>query len=264
MVRALRVIASDRRPRIRRRHLRELSSRHPDQGGIYAWTRRAFGRGHGFICGWCLWINNLFYFPALLLFAAANALVVFGDRFSHLAENQLYSVTFVLAALWICVGLNVVGLQTARWLQNVGSIGTWVSASLLITAGAVAVASFGSATSFAPAELIPDDDVLSTVSLWSAMCFAFAWFEITSFIGQEVKDARRTIPQGILIAGLLTTGIYMLGSAAVLVAVPASALAERSGIADAIDIVSQRVGLAGLGGLTGGLLALGALAGTSS
>ena len=51
----------------------ELSSRHPEQGGIYAWARRAFGPAHGFICGWCMWVNNLFYFPALLLFAAANA-----------------------------------------------------------------------------------------------------------------------------------------------------------------------------------------------
>jgi amino acid transporter len=58
--------------------------------------------------------------------------------------------------------------------------------------------------------------------------------------------------------------IYMLGSASVLVAVPASALAERSGIAEAVELVAARVGLAGLGGLTGLLLALGGIAGTSS
>src|SRR5687768_18621844 len=52
--------------------LAELSSRHPQQGGIYAWARRAFGPVHGFVCGWCLWVNNLFYFPALLLFAARS------------------------------------------------------------------------------------------------------------------------------------------------------------------------------------------------
>ena len=50
----------------------ELSSRHPEQGGIYAWVRRAFGPVHGFVCGWCMWVNNLFYFPSLLLFAGAN------------------------------------------------------------------------------------------------------------------------------------------------------------------------------------------------
>src|SRR5918992_712387 len=56
----------------------ELSSRHPEQGGIYAWVRRAFGPLHGFIAGWCLWVNNIFYFPSLLLFGAANFALVLG------------------------------------------------------------------------------------------------------------------------------------------------------------------------------------------
>ena len=53
--------------------LTHLARRHPEQGGIYAWVRRAFGPVHGFVCGWCLWVNNLFYFPSLLLFAAAKS-----------------------------------------------------------------------------------------------------------------------------------------------------------------------------------------------
>ena len=29
----------------------ELATRYPDEGGIYAWTKRAFGEGHGFLRG---------------------------------------------------------------------------------------------------------------------------------------------------------------------------------------------------------------------
>jgi len=244
----------------------ELSSRHPDQGGLYAWTRRAFGPGHGYLCAWCLWVNNLFYFPSLLLFGAANALAMFGPRFASLTESRTYSVLFVLAGLWLCVGLNVVGLRVGKWLQNIGSLGTWVPAALLIGCGAVAFVWFGSATSFAPATLVPSFrvDALGTLGLWSAMCFAFSGFEITAFVGQEVKDARRTIPRGVLLAGLAAAVIYVLGSASVLVAVPAQALQERTGIADAVDLVAGRIGLGALGGLTGGLLALASLAGTAS
>src|SRR2546428_5085520 len=36
----------------------DLSTRHPEEGGIYLWTKKAFGDGHGFIAGWCLWTNN--------------------------------------------------------------------------------------------------------------------------------------------------------------------------------------------------------------
>ena len=115
--------------------LRELASRYPDQGGMYAWTRRAFGPVHGFICGWCLWVNNLFYFPSLLLFAAANVLLAFGDRFTDLADSRLYSLAFVLVALWLFVGLNILGLAAGRWLQTLGTFGVWAPAALLIAVG---------------------------------------------------------------------------------------------------------------------------------
>jgi amino acid transporter len=242
----------------------ELSSRHPEQGGIYAWTRRAFGQLHGFICGWCMWVNNLFYFPSLLLFAAANFAIVLGPRGEGLAENRLYSVVFVLGFLWLTTGLNILGLAAAKWLQHLGVIATWIPPLLLISCGAIAYATFGSATSFAPSELVPQDDVLTTMSLWSSMCFAFSGFEIASMVGQEVKNPRRNIPLGIILSGVAVTVIYILSSASVLVAVPASDLVERSGIADAVDLITSKLGLAGMGALTGLLLAVGAIGGTNS
>jgi len=241
-----------------------LAGRYPEQGGIYAWVRRAFGPVHGFICGWCLWVNNLFYFPSLLLFAAANALLVAGSGASALAENRAYSVAFVLIALWACIGLNIVGLTQGKRLQNLGSVATWLPAALLVAFGAIAFATLGSATSFAPSELVPREDMLSTLSLWSAMCFAFSGFEVTSLVGQEVKDAERTIPRGVFISGVIVMLIYIAGSASVLVALPAEALEERSGISDAVDLVSRRLGLIGFGAITGGLLAIGSIGGTSS
>ena len=30
----------------------QLSTSYPDEGGIYAWTKREFREGHGFLCGW--------------------------------------------------------------------------------------------------------------------------------------------------------------------------------------------------------------------
>src|SRR5579859_4144937 len=37
----------------------ELSSRFPNEGGIYSWTKEAFGDFHGFVCGWCYWTYTL-------------------------------------------------------------------------------------------------------------------------------------------------------------------------------------------------------------
>ncbi len=242
----------------------ELSSRHPEQGGIYAWARRAFGPVHGFVCGWCMWVNNLFYFPSLLLFGAANLLVPLGPGGAAIADSRWYSVTFVLGVLWLTTFLNILGFAAGKWIQHIGSVATWIPAALLIGAGAIAFATFGSATSFAPPELIPRDNFMETMSLWSSLCFAFSGFEISSMVGQEVYDPRRTIPRSIVLSGIAITAIYILSSASVLVAVPASDLAERSGIADAVELVGGRLGFAGLGAFIGVLLFIGSIGGTSS
>jgi glutamate:GABA antiporter len=241
-----------------------LARRYPEQGGVYAWVRRAFGPGHGFICGWCLWINNLFYFPSLLLFGAANFAAMGGARWQAMGAARWYAVLFVLAGMWLAAGINIIGLRLGKWLQNAGSLGVWIPVGLLMGCGAFAFARFGSATPFTADSMIPRGDLLDTVGLWSAMCFAFSGFEISSLMGQEIKDPERTIPRGILIAGAATTVIYIAGSASVLIAVPLSSLKELSGITDAVQLVTGRVGLTGLGALTGGLLALNALAGTAS
>src|SRR2546427_10328732 len=56
----------------------ELSSRYPEEGGVYVWSKRAFGPFSAFMTGWTFWGSNLPYFPGLLYFAAANALFIGG------------------------------------------------------------------------------------------------------------------------------------------------------------------------------------------
>jgi amino acid transporter len=52
----------------------ELSSRYPDEGGLYVWTKHAFGEFAGFLTGWTYWTSVLPYFAGLLYFTAGNAL----------------------------------------------------------------------------------------------------------------------------------------------------------------------------------------------
>lgn len=241
-----------------------LARRYPDQGGVYVWVRRAFGPMHGFICGWCLWVNNLFYFPSVLLFGAANLAAIGGPHLQALGGTRTYAAIFVLAGIWTAAAINILGLRESKWLQNAGSLGVWVPVGLLIGCGVLALARYGSATPFTPGGMIPRGDLLDTIGLWSAMCFAFSGFEITSFIGQEIENPEVTIPRGVFIAGAVVTVVYILGSASVLFAIPVTSLKELSGITDAVQLVAGRVGLGGLGTLTGALLVLNALAGTAS
>ena len=42
----------------------ELSTRFPLEGGLYAWTKEAFGEFHGFVAGWTYWVYTFFIFRA--------------------------------------------------------------------------------------------------------------------------------------------------------------------------------------------------------
>lgn len=79
----------------------ELTTRLPGEGGIYLWTKKAFGEFHGFLSGWCYWTNNLIYFPNLLVYIAGISVFVLGDGYQALGENKTYVMIFSLIALWV-------------------------------------------------------------------------------------------------------------------------------------------------------------------
>src|SRR5665213_4343384 len=110
----------------------ELSSRLPGEGGLYLWSKAAFGDLHGFVAGWSYWVANLVFFPSLLLFLSGVSIYIAGDRWLPLANSGLYNGIYGLLALWAATILNIFGLQRAKWLQNVGGIATWVVAALVL------------------------------------------------------------------------------------------------------------------------------------
>src|SRR5919109_2657232 len=75
----------------------ELSSRYPEEGGVYVWSKHAFGPFAAFVAGWSYWGSNLPYFPGLLYFAAANALLIGGPPWQPLASHPSYFIVFALA-----------------------------------------------------------------------------------------------------------------------------------------------------------------------
>ena len=138
-----------------RPHRLELSSRYPEEGGLYVWSKRAFGPFAAFLTGWTYWGSNLPYFPALLYFAAANALFIGGPSWQTLSAQQHLFHLRRHGRPDLAVVMNLVGLNIGKWLSNVGAIAGWLPALLLIVLGIFAWRVHGSATDLAPRELVP-------------------------------------------------------------------------------------------------------------
>src|ERR1700729_2792497 len=122
-----------------------LSSRYPDEGGLYLWSKRAFGPFAGFMTGWTYWASTLPYFPALLYFTAGNALFIGGGS-SSLGKSPWYFIAVALAGLTLATIVNVYGLAIGKWLNNGGAIARWIVTLLLVAIGGLAWWKFGSAT----------------------------------------------------------------------------------------------------------------------
>src|SRR5258705_1381810 len=221
--------------------VRELADLDPGEGGIYRWVRTAFGPQHGFVAGWGYWVSNLVYFPSLLLTTAAIAAYAGGQRFVHLEDSKVFVDVVSLRMLGIALGLNIIGLRVGKWVQNLGAYGTWVPALLFILLAAWSLAEFGSATSFAAGILFQKTFDLSLVSFFATMTFAFAGLELAPTMGGEIHNPAATLRRGIFVSGIAIVAMYILGTAALLVALPAETVSITNGIPQAAAAIAARL-----------------------
>ncbi len=230
----------------------ELSTRYPDEGGLYIWTKEAFGDFHGFVAGWAYWVYTLFYFPGLLMASAAMAAYVGGERFAYLANNRQFLVTGSLLLLAVAVGMNIVGLNIGKWLQNAGGIGTYVPLVLLVAVGMIFYGRHGTHTVITLHSALPRWN-LDTVNFWSQIAFAFTGLEMVCTMAEEVKNPHKTFPRAVLGSAILIATIYMLGTIAILVMLPAVNVDPKSGVFQAITSGSVLMGI-GFVGIVAALL----------
>jgi amino acid transporter len=241
----------------------ELSSRYPEEGGIYVWTKQAFGPFGGFMSGWLYWSANLPYFPSLLYFAAGNLLFVGGERWQGWSTNSTYFMVVSTVGLAVAVAVNVVGLNIGKWLSNIGGVCGWIPAALLIAFGGIAWARFGSATPITLHALLPSTS-LKDVIFWSTIAYAFAGVESASTMAEEIHDVRRTVPRAIVAAAVIITLLYLAGTASILLAMPHEQISGLQGVMQAIQAMTARVGvpwLAPIGAVLVTLNAVGAVGG---
>jgi len=211
-----------------------LSARFPEEGGIYVWTRQAFGGWHGFLCGWCYWLSNLFYFPSLLMSGVAMAAAALG-----FAENKALVVSLSLTLLWIALLTNLVGLSIGKWTNSMGGVTTYLAGGLIVIAGLLAWMHSGPAT---PMHFLPQWS-MGKLNFWSQIAFAFAGLELGSIMAGEIRDPARTVPRAAWISGAYIAGFYILGTLALLALIPSDQVNILTGLVQVGQAAGARLGM---------------------
>jgi glutamate:GABA antiporter len=216
-----------------------LTSRHPDEGGLYVWSKLAFGPFAGFFTGWTYWASNLPYFPALLYFAAGNALYA-GTSAGALAASPWYFIAVAVFGLTLATVVNVLGLDVGKWLNNLGATTRWAATLILVAIGVAAWWKFGPAMPVDARALRPGF-AFKDVIFWSVIAFAWTGPEAISFVGGEIRNPRRTIPYGLAMAAPAIGIIYIAGTVAVLAILPAHQVNASSGVMQAVALGAARL-----------------------
>jgi amino acid transporter len=229
-----------------------LVIKYPGAGGLYLWTRADFGPWHGFLCFWIYWMGIAFWFPSAAMFYMSAAAHVLGPSYAALADNRYVLLAVSLAAIWIALGANLVGLNVGKWIQNLGGAATWVICAVLVAIAALVWMKRGPAT---PLEIIPTWN-WRTVSLWSNIAYAMTGLELAGLMGAEIRDPARTLPRAGWMASGFAVAFYAAATAALLVILRPEKVTELNGLTDAAESAASLLSFGPLVPVVGLLVAL--------
>jgi glutamate:GABA antiporter len=217
-----------------------LSRRFPEEGGLYIWTREAFGDWHAFACGWFYYISNVFWIPGVLVAGIGMMTYAFSPRMERLAENPYFILPTAFALLIGIVASNYVGLRIAKWVDNFGGLGGYVIGLMLVLCGAVAWFTKGPATKF---NLLPSLD-LQKLNFWSQLAFAMTGLELSPILSGEIRDPRRNIFRATWISAALVVMFYIAGTSSILILLTPDKVSPVVGLANAGQQASTTLGWA--------------------
>ena len=217
-----------------------LARRLPGEGGVYLWSKAAFGDFHGFLTAWTYWTTNLVFFPSTLLFAASQMASVTPDPAPWVASRTFltgFSVT-VMVAVFL---LHWLGLDVATRLHNLSAAARFALVALVVGLGAASWIRFGSATDLAWGSWVPRLADVKDLVFLSTLAYMFAGAESAAVLGDEVREPRRTLPRAIAASGAVIAGLYVVSSLALMVSLPRTELTGLAGFTDAVAAAAGRL-----------------------
>ncbi len=185
----------------------ELAAAIPEEGGFYAWVRRALGPFWGFQEAWLSLAASIFdmaIYPTLF--------VSYLEHFSHWGETLQAGHLELFIKLAVVIVATLWNLRGAVSVGN-GSVVLWLlglSPFVVLIAAALWQGAHTGAATLAPAEGHADLAAGLLVALWNYM----GWDNASTIAG-EVHEPQRTYPRVMVIAVLMTMGTYLLPVAAV-------------------------------------------------
>lgn len=212
----------------------ELGSSWPKAGGIYVWTKLAFGDFSSSMVSWLYWINVVYWMPSVYVAFAGTVSSVFLPGIPGWAEAII-----AIGLIWFTVGLGVINFNFSEKLANIGAVVKIVILMFLGIIGIIYGVRFGLANNFSISSFkLSFNDTLSFAPI---IVYNLLGFEVISSLGDKMENPKKDVPKSVIIAGILISFAYIFGMFGILAVIPNDQVNIVTGISDALKILVDKV-----------------------
>lgn len=187
----------------------ELGTTLPEEGGYYAWSKRALGPFWAFCQGWWAWlftIVDLVLYPKMF----CQYLAYFDPRFGEDGALWLHK-GLIIAVIWLFVFMNLGGARTIGGLANVFAV--LVIAPFAVMVGWGFLRALTEGFPHPPTRPFLQPGLTFPAAVAASLPYALwnyqGWDAISTVAG-EMEHPRRDYPRALLLATLLIVAVYSL------------------------------------------------------
>lgn len=198
----------------------ELATRHPQAGGKYVYVREAFGPRAGFVVGW---VEGAAIYPV----AVAAVGVVCGEYLGRLLEVTGQTRVLGLLVLGLVLAVNLIGVTSGRWMQNLATAAKVLSLAGVVVAGFALGTGAGWRSAMAEAPAGPAV-ALALAAAFQSVIWSYYGYADAAKIAEEVVNPGRTLPRVLLLGVATVTALYLLLNAAYFRVLPIERIATSN------------------------------------
>ena len=196
----------------------EVASRFEGTGGVYLYTRVAFGRTFGIVVAWIGWLTRL-----TAAAANANLFLIYLSEFWPSAKNAVPRLIVLTLLLGLLAAVNYVGVRRGTLQSNIFTIAKVATLGLFL----LAAIGFMIVKRRAPGISVPSGQAGNWLHAVLLLIFAYGGYETALMVGGEAKAPRRDYPFALFVALGACAVIYTLTQVVISSVLPRSLMTDR-------------------------------------
>ncbi|QTF73268.1 APC family permease [Arthrobacter woluwensis] len=202
-----------------------------EEGGVYIWTKMAFGRATAAIASLFTWVTQPVWVGGAMSFVAVET---WNKYVSPVEAGSPVDYIFKIVFIWITVTSAIISLKHGKWLPSLGAILKVVFLTFFLGVTIV----YGVQHGFNGLDLgFFTPTLAGFLGVTPLLLFSFLGFESGNSAAGEMKNPAKDVPVSVARSSMIAAASYLLPILAILLVVPLDKISGIDGLFGAVSTV---------------------------